>query len=132
MHGVHRFAHFVLVGVGDQQDGFFAVIDLAVGKAGLIGHDHLDVVFAGNVGSSDYGEFAPVDCAIEADGADESAGNGAAHRGAVPHAFTLDVVDVARGAPQLIHAFLARDGGADDAVFRRRAHGWGSAKRRTG
>ena len=65
---------FVLVGVGEQQDGFFAVIHLAVGKAGLIGDDELNVIFAGNVGGGDDGELAPVDAAIEGDGANEGRG----------------------------------------------------------
>ena len=71
VHGAHGFAHLVLVGVRDEQDGFFAVIDLAVGEAGLIGRDHLDLILAGNIGRGDYGEFAPVDLAVEADGANE-------------------------------------------------------------
>jgi hypothetical protein len=52
--------------------------------------------------------------------------------GSMPHVFALDVVNVACCAPQLLYSFFAGDGGADDAVFLRRAHGWGSAKRRTG
>ena len=60
--------------------------------------------------------------------ADEPARNGAAHRGPMPHAFALDIVDVARCAPQFVHTFLAGNGGANDAGFRMRAHGWGNAQ----
>ena len=115
-----------------QQDCFFAVIHLSVGEAGLIGHDHMNTILAGNISGADDGEFAPVDVAIETDRADDRTWNCAAHRCAVPHAFALNVVDVACGPSQFAYSFLARDGGADDAVFRKRAHDWGSAKRRTG
>ncbi len=132
MDSIHRFTDLMLVGVRDEQDRFFAVIDLAVGKAGLIGNDHLDVILAWNIRSRDDGEFNPVDLAIKGDGANDAARDCAANGGSVPHAFTLDVVNITRCASQLVYAFLAGDGGADDAVFRRLAHGWGSAKRRTG
>ncbi len=66
VHGVHGFAQLVLVGVREQDDGFVAVIDLAVGEAGLVGDDELDVILAGNIGGGDDGEFGPVDAAIEA------------------------------------------------------------------
>ena len=108
------------------------MIHLAVGQAGLIGDDELNAILAGNIGGGDDGEFAPVDAAIKSDGANESARNCAAHRGAIPHAFALHVVDVARAAQQLVHPFLAGDGGANDAGFRMRAHGWEAANRRTG
>ena len=81
------------------------------------------MILAGNVGSGDDGELAPVDAAVEGDGADEPAGNRAAHRGSVPHALALHVVDVARAAQQLVHALLAGNGGANDAGCRMRAHG---------
>ena len=62
-HGGHGFAQLVLVGMREQHDGFIAVIHLAIGKAGLIGNDELDVILAGNVGGGDDGELAPVDAA---------------------------------------------------------------------
>ena len=125
-HGGDGFAQLVLVRVRKQQDGFIAVVHLAVGEAGLIGKDELNVILAGNVDGGDDGELAPVDARVEVDGANEAARNGAAHRGPVPHAFALDVVDIARAAQQLVHAFFAGDGGANDAGFRARAHGRGS------
>ena len=68
----------MFVRVCEKKNCFVAVVDLAVGEAGLIGNDELDVVFAGNIGGGDDGEFTPVDAAIKADGADEAAGNGTA------------------------------------------------------
>ena len=116
-------AQFVLVRMREQNDRLVAVVHLAVGKAGLVGDDELDVILAGNIGGGDDGELAPVDAAVKGDGADEPARNGAAHGGPVPHALALDVVDIARAAQQLVHPFLAGDGGANDAGFRMRAHG---------
>ena len=46
-------AQFVLVGMREKQDRLFAMIHLAVGQAGLIGDDELNVIFAGNVGGGD-------------------------------------------------------------------------------
>ena len=133
LHRGHGFAQLVFVRMRQQQDRFVAVIHLAVGQAGLIGHDELNVILAGNIGGGDDGEFAPVDATVKADGANEPARNGAANGGAVPHAFALDVVHIARAAQQLVHAFLAGDGGANDAGFLARAHGFGMPRdRRTG
>ena len=116
------FAQFVLVGMREEKNRLLAVIHLAVGEAGLIGNDELNDIFAGNVGSGDDRELAPVDAAIEGDGADEPAGNGAAHRGSVPHALAFHVIDVARAAHQLVHALFSGNGGANDAGCRMRAH----------
>ena len=58
-----------------EQDGFFAMIHLAVGEARLVGDDELDAILAGNVGGSDNCEFAPVDAAIKGDGANQPARN---------------------------------------------------------
>ncbi len=63
LHGGSGFAQLVLVGMREQHDGFIAMIDLAVGEAGLIGEDELDVILPGNVGGGDDGEFSPVDLA---------------------------------------------------------------------
>ena len=118
--------------MGEQNDGFIAVIDLAVGEAGLIREDELDVILAGNVGSRDHRELVPVDVAAVFDFANQAAGNGAAHGRSVPHAVALDVVDIPRAAQQLIDPFLSGDGGADDAGFRMRAHGGKPRSERTG
>ena len=132
LHRADGFAQLVLVGMREQHDRLLAVIHLAVGEAGLIGNDELNVVFAGNIGGGDDGELAPVDAAIEGDGADEPARNCAAHRGSVPHAFAFHVVHIAGAAQQLVHAFLSGNGGANDAGCRMRAHGCQSRHCRTG
>ena len=54
-----------LSGWARSRIGFVAMIHLAVGEAGLIGDDELDVILAGNVGGGDDGELAPVDAAVE-------------------------------------------------------------------
>ena len=123
IHRAERFAQLVLIGMREKKDRLLAMIHLAVGEARLIGNDELNNVFAGNVGGGDDGEFAPVDTAVEGDGADEAAGNGAAHRGSIPHALAFHVVDVAGAAHQLVHALFSGNGGANDAGCRMRAHG---------
>jgi hypothetical protein len=68
-HGTNGFTQFVLVRMREEQDGFFAMIHLAVGEAGLIGDDELDAILAGNIGGSDDCELAPVDAAVKSNGA---------------------------------------------------------------
>ena len=59
-------AQLVLVRVREQHDGLVAVVHLALGEAGLVGNDQLDMIVAGNIGGSHDGEFAPVDAAVKA------------------------------------------------------------------
>jgi hypothetical protein len=118
--------------MSQEDDGFVAVIHLAIGEARLIGKDKLNVIVAGNVGSRNDCEFTPVDVAIESDGANQPARNGAANGRPVPHAVALNVVDITRTAQQFVDPFLSGNGGANDAGFRMGAHGWktfGSAHR---
>ena len=99
LHRADGFAQFVLVGMREEQDRLFAMIHFAVGEAGLIGDDELDAIFAGNVGGGNDRELAPVDAAVKCNGANQPARNCTAHRGAVPHAFALHIVDVAARGP---------------------------------
>ena len=123
LHPAKSFAQFVLIGMREKKNRFLTMIHLAVGEAGLIGNDELNDVFAGNVGSGDNRELAPVDTAVEGDGADEPARNRAAHRGSVPHALAFHVIDVAGAAHQLVHALFSGNGGTNDASCRMRVHG---------
>ena len=135
-NGHDGFAQFLPAGVGEQQDGFIAMIHLTVGKAGLVVEDEVNVIAAGNVECGDNGELGPVDARIEVDAANEAAGDGAAYGGPVPHAFALKVVHITGAAEQLVDAFFAEDGRADngglgDAGFGNRAN-LGKTKSRTG
>ncbi len=117
--GGDGFAQLLPVGVGEQHDGFIAMIHASVGKAGLVVEDEVNVILAGNVEGGHDGELGPVDARIEVDGANEAARDGAANGGAVPHAFALDVVHIAGAAEQLVDTFFAGDGRADNGLAMR-------------
>jgi len=112
----------VLVGVGEQEDGFVGVVDVGAGEAGLVGDDQLDLIFAGDVGGGDDDEFVPGDAGVVVNCLDEAAGNRAADGCAVPEAFAVDVVDVFCAAKDLVHALFAELRGADYAGFGARTH----------
>ena len=59
--GSDGFAQLLLAGMGEQHDGFIAMVHAAVGQAGLIVEDEPDLIFAGNVERGDDRELAPVD-----------------------------------------------------------------------
>jgi hypothetical protein len=118
--------------MSQEYNGFVAVIHFAIGETRLIGKDELNVIVAGDVGSSDNGEFAPVNVSIEANRANQAAWNGAADGRPMPHAFALDVVNVPGAAQQFVDPFLSGDGGANDAGFRMRAHVGKASDQRTG
>ena len=48
-HRVHGLRDLVFVRMSKEQDRFVAVINLSIGKAGLVGIDELDLVFARNI-----------------------------------------------------------------------------------
>src|ERR1035438_7161272 len=123
LHCVGGFPHLVFVRMSQKDNSFVAVIYFAVSETRLIGKDELNVILAGNVSSGDNGEFAPVDIAVETDGANKSARNRAANGSPMPHTLALDVVNVPSAAQQFVDPFLSGNGGANDAGFRMRAHG---------
>ena len=93
-----RFAQLLPVGVGQQHDGFIAVVHAAVGETGLVVEDERiwflpgmsnAVTTANSLQSMRGSKWMERMIA---------AGNGAAHRGAVPHAFELEVVEIAGAA----------------------------------
>src|SRR5581483_2095637 len=113
-------------------DRFIAVIYASIGEAGLIGHDELDVIFAGHVSRGHDGELTPVDARIKRDGTDDAARNGAAHRGPMPQAFALEIVYVARPAHEFVYTLFARDSRANNTGCCMRAHDSGCPKFRMG
>jgi hypothetical protein len=82
------------VGVGEEEDGLFGVVDVGDGEAGVVFGQVDDGVFAGDVGGGDDGELLPGDGGVKIDGGDAAAGDGAADGGAEPHVREGDVVDV--------------------------------------
>jgi len=94
--------------VSEEEDGFFDVVDVGGGEAGMVFGEVDDGVFAGNVGGGEDGELVPGDGGIEGDGRDAAAGDGAADCGSEPHVGKGDVVDVLGAAEDLGSSFLAR------------------------
>ncbi len=84
----------VLVGVGEEEDGFRGVVDVFGGEARMIFGEMDDCVFAGDIGCGDNGELRPVDGGIVSDGRDAAARDGGADGGSVPHAGESDVVHI--------------------------------------
>lgn len=97
-----------LVGMREEQNGLFGVVDEVGGEAGMVFGEVDDGVPAGDVGSADDGELRPVDGGREGDGVDAAAGDGGAYGGAVPHTREGEVVDVLRRAEDLGAALLAK------------------------
>jgi hypothetical protein len=104
--------------MGEEENGFVAMIDDVSGEAGLVGGDHLDVIGAGNVGGGDDNKLAPVDAGAKLNLTNSAARNGAAHSCAVPHASALQIVDIFRAPQDLIHPLLADLRSADNPCFR--------------
>ena len=102
------------VGVGEEEDRFFAVVDVGDGEAGVVFGKVDDAVFAGNVGGGDDGVFVPGDGGVEGDGGDAAAGDGAADGGSEPHAGEANVVDVLGAAEDLVSSLFADGGAAND------------------
>jgi hypothetical protein len=73
-----------------------------------------DSVFAGDVGGGDEGEFVPGDRGVEGDKGDAAARNGAADRGAEPHAGQGDVVNILGATEHLCRSLFAEGRLADD------------------
>src|SRR5207237_2612984 len=84
---------------------------LALGERRLVVVDQRDDVSARNVAMIDEREAGRFE--IEADVDDLSGRNGGADRARVQQTGERDVVDVARGAGHLLHAFFAKDVAAD-------------------
>src|SRR5271168_166032 len=66
------------VGVGEEEDGLFRVVDVGGGEAGVVLGEVDNGVFAGDVGGGDDGELVPRDSGVKGDGGDAAAWDGAA------------------------------------------------------
>jgi hypothetical protein len=102
------------VGVGEEEDWLFGVVDVGDGEAGVVFGEVDDGVFAGDVGGRDDGELLPGNGGVEIDGGDAAARDGAANGGAEPHSREGDVVDVLSLAQDLGFALFAWGGLTDD------------------
>ena len=102
------------VGVSEEENGLFGVVDVGDGEAGMVFGEVDDGVFAGDVGGGDYGVLVPGDGWVEGDGGDAAAGNGAADGGSEPHVGEGDVVDVLGAAEYFGCAFFTHRRLADD------------------
>ena len=97
--------------VRQQQDRLRHVADRPLGQARLIVLDQRDDVAAGNVAVVDDGEAGGVE--IEADVRNLSGRDGRSDGARVQEVGEREVVDVPRGAGDLLDAFLAKDVAAD-------------------
>jgi hypothetical protein len=114
--GFDGFGKKMAVGVSEEKNGLFGMIDDAIGQAGLIVFDEGDAIRAGDVFVGDDDEFVPIDAGAEGDGFYFAAGDAATDGGAVEHAGEGEVVDVAGFAGNFAAAFPAGDGDADDGI----------------
>ena len=104
------------VGMSEEKNGLFGMIDDAIGEAGLIVFDESDAICAGNIFRGDDDKFVPVDAGAEGNGFYFAARDAAADGGAVKHAGQSHVIDVAGFAGDFSAAFHAGDGDADDGI----------------
>ena len=102
----------VPVVMGEEDDGFFRMVDGLAREVGLIVDDQRDDVRAGNVGGRDDDELVPGHARLELDAADDAARRLAADGDAVQHPRQHQVVDVARLTGDLAAALFARNGRA--------------------
>ncbi len=94
-HRSPGFFQKIFVGMREQQNRFFGVIDHSVGQAGLVVDQQRDTVFARDILCLDDGELVPGNAISEMNAANSPAGNRAANRDAVQHVGKCQVVDVA-------------------------------------
>ena len=62
-----------MIGVREQHDRLFGMIDDVVGEIGLVVEDQRDAFVPGNVGGGDDDELVPGDVGLEVDVADDAA-----------------------------------------------------------
>ena len=113
----NRFSKKMAIGVCQQQNRFFRMIDKLTRQAGLIVFDQRDAVLPWNIFAGDNHKFVPGDFRPIRNRPDSAARNLAAHRRPVKHAGQGHVVNVPGLAGNLVAAFLARDRRADDALI---------------
>ena len=111
-----RFFQEIAIGVRQQQDRLFGVLEKLLDQVGLIIDNQSDDVLAGDVLRGDDGELVPRDFRREGDVADAAARAGSANGRSVEHAGQDSVVDVDRFPGDFVPALFARDGGADGVL----------------
>jgi len=94
--------------MSEEHDGFFGMIYLLIGEAGLIFDEERDAVFPGNVPGGDDGELVPGDFVAETDAKNFSSRCGGSNGRAVEHAGKGEIVDVARGPGDFFASFFSR------------------------
>ncbi len=109
--GGYGGGEYSAVGVSEEEDGLFCVVDVGDGEAGVVFCEVDDAVFAWYVGGGDDGELVPGDPGVEGDAGDAAARDGTANGGAEPHAREGNVVDIL-GAAENLGCSLFADGGA--------------------
>jgi hypothetical protein len=85
-YGIDGFWEEMAVGMREQENRLFGMIDDSIREAGLIVFDERDAILAGDVRGRDDYEFVPIDSRPEGELFDFAAWNAAADGGAVEHA----------------------------------------------
>ena len=101
----------------EQHDRLFGMVDHFRGEAGLIVLDQCDFVFSWNVGGGDDREFVPRNAVAEANAADASSRDAAAHGHAMQHFRKGEVVHVPGAARHFFPPFFAEDGMSKEFFF---------------
>uniref|UniRef100_E6QJZ0 Uncharacterized protein n=1 Tax=mine drainage metagenome TaxID=410659 RepID=E6QJZ0_9ZZZZ len=102
--------------MGKQQDRFLAMIDNGLRQAGLVGKNHQNLVFSGDVAGGDDGERTPVYLGPKVNRFNPAAWNGAAQSGSEPRAVRLDVIDILSATTHFIRAFFTKRRGSYNAI----------------
>ena len=113
-YGGYSFGEKVAVGMGQQQNRFFWMVNDLVRQAGLIIGDQRDAILSADIFRRHDYKFVPRNARPEPDVPDFPPRNLAADRRAVEHPWQGHVVDVLRLPGDLLAAFLARHRCADD------------------
>ncbi len=117
-NGTPSFLQQVLVGVGQESDRFFRVVNDPVGQAGLVVEDQGHIVFSRNVFGGHDGEFLPRQIPLPGNPPDAPSRARAADGHPVHHTREGKVVRVARLAGDFVETLLARNKGADKPILR--------------
>jgi hypothetical protein len=113
---IYRLGKKMPVGVRQQKNRFFGMVDHPVRETRLIVDDQRNDVFAGDVFGSNDNKFIPGDARTEGDLPDLAAWNLAANRRTIKHSGESHVVDVLGFPGNFIVPFLAGNGNAYDAI----------------
>ena len=101
------------IGMGQQHDGLFGMVDHTIGQAGLVKHQVGHRVLSGDVPGRDDDELRPGEPLFEMDAGDPPPGDTTADRGPVEQALDPEVVREGGGPGDLGTALLALNRAAD-------------------